>query len=297
MELYSDRLQEYCARIERAIPSYLPSKNPLYGTLTEAMAYACEGGGKRLRPVLMLEWTRLCGGDPYTALPFACALEMIHSYSLVHDDLPCMDNSPLRRGKPSTHKAFGEDIALLAGDALLNRSFEVCLSAENRKGLSEEAVLKATALLAETAGIHGMIGGQAIDLQSEGKTIDLTVLEKLQEGKTAALLRAACKMGAILGGGDAEKCRIAEDFGREIGLCFQIVDDILDVTSTEDVLGKPIGGDADLEKSTYVSILGIERARKLAEQRTDTAVRSLDAFGDEAEDLRRLAQSLLNRNA
>ena len=296
--LYDNRLQSHLERIERALPDYLPAEdNALQKMIFDAMAYACEGGGKRLRPVLVLEFCRLCGGEPAQALPFACAMEMVHSYSLAHDDLPCMDNSPLRRGKPSVHAAFGEDMALLAGDGLLTRAFEVMLSPENRRGLPAESVLNAAFALADAAGAYGMVGGQVIDLQSEGKAVGLPVLEQLQRGKTAALMSAACVMGCYLGGGDEKAVAFARQYGEELGLCFQIVDDILDVTATAEELGKPVGGDQIHEKTTYVSLLGMEEASRLAVERTERAVNALAAFGGEAESLRSLARALLMRQS
>ena len=296
--LYDNRLQSHLERIERALPDYLPAEdNALQKMIFDAMAYACEGGGKRLRPVLVLEFCRLCGGEPAQALPFACAMEMVHSYSLAHDDLPCMDNSPLRRGKPSVHAAFGEDMALLAGDGLLTRAFEVMLSPENRRGLPAESVLNAAFALADAAGAYGMVGGQVIDLQSEGKAVGLPVLDHLQRGKRAALMTAACVMGCYLGAGDEKAVASARQYGEELGLCFQIVDDILDVTATAEELGKPVGGDQIHEKTTYVSLLGMEEASRLAVERTERAVNALAAFGGEAESLRSLARALLMRQS
>lgn len=293
MALYTERLTRHLEAVEQAITAALPTAE---GDVSVAplMAYACEGGGKRIRPVLLLEFCRLCGGDPVKALPFAAAIEMIHSYSLVHDDLPCMDNSPLRRGKPSVHAAYGETMALLAGDALLNRAFEVMLSPQ--VAVPPEAALRAAYELAHRAGIHGMIGGQVLDLACEGKQIDLPTLQTLQEGKTAALLTAACRIGAILGGGSEEQVRQAGEYGYYLGLCFQIVDDILDVTSTAEELGKPVGSDSENEKSTYVSLLGLSEARRCAEDYTQQAIHSLDAFSEERTDLCALAQALLVRS-
>jgi geranylgeranyl diphosphate synthase type II len=228
-------------------------------------------------------------------MPFACGLEMIHSYSLVHDDLPCMDNSPLRRGKPSVHAAFGEDMALLAGDALLTRAFETMLNPAYLHDVTAEAAVRAAFTLADAAGIYGMVGGQVIDLQSEGKAIDLSTLEKLQEGKTAALIVAACVIGCIVGGGSDSQIAAARLYGENLGLCFQIVDDILDVTASAEELGKPVGSDAENEKVTYVSLLGIESACRLAVERTGQAIASLADFGEEADGLRTLAEALLNR--
>ena len=296
MAIYTNQLQAHCDRFEAVLPDYMPATGGLQTVVAEAMAYACADGGKRIRPVLTLEFCRLCGGDPAAAMPAAAAIEMIHSYSLVHDDLPCMDNSLLRRGKPSTHAVYGETMALLAGDGLLNLAFETILAARNRGNLTAEGVLGAASALADAAGIDGMVGGQVIDLDSEGKTIDLATLEALQRGKTAALLVGACVMGARLAGATPEQERAARTFGEGIGLSFQIIDDILDVTADAAKLGKPIGSDAENEKTTYVSLLGLEEARRLAAQRTAEAVEALSVFGDNADDLRQLAEALLTRD-
>ncbi len=293
MALYTARLTEHLAAAERALTAALPATGGAV-SVAPLMAYACEGGGKRLRPVLLLEFCHLCGGDTARALPFAAAIEFIHSYSLVHDDLPCMDNSLLRRGKPSVHAAYGETMALLAGDALLNRAFEVMLSPEAAAD-QEAAALRAAYELADRAGIHGMIGGQVLDLASEGKTIDLETLQALQEGKTAALLTAACRMGAILGGGSEQQLEAAGRYGYYLGLCFQIVDDILDVTATSEELGKPVGSDTENEKITYVSLLGLDEARRRAATYTQQAKEALTAFPDERADLCALADALLKR--
>ncbi len=294
--MYSEKLQAHLALFERELPAYLPKTGGLQTTVAEAMAYACTDGGKRIRPVLLMECCRLCGGDVNTAVPFAMAIEMIHSYSLVHDDLPCMDDSPLRRGRPSTHAAYGETMALLAGDGLLNLAFETMLRPSNMASLPAERVLGAASVLADAAGIDGMVGGQVIDLESEGKAIDLPVLEKLQEGKTAALITAACVMGACLAGATAAQQEAVRVYGYHIGLSFQIVDDILDVTVSAQELGKPVGSDADNDKVTYVSLLGLEEARRLAAERTKTAIEALAIFGEKADGLRQLAKALLIRN-
>ncbi len=295
MALYTERLSRHLSMVEAALPGYLPERGRLWDTVSEGMHYACEGGGKRLRPVLVLEFAHLCGGDVEAALPFACAIEMIHSYSLVHDDMPCMDDSPLRRGKPSVHAAYGEDMALLVGDGLLTRAFETMLDPKNRQ-VAPVRALAAAFTLADGAGIGGMVGGQTIDLQSEDKAIPMETLVELQEGKTAALLIAACVMGVQLAGGDNEKIEAARAFGRELGHGFQIVDDILDATADAAALGKPVGGDAAAGKSTYVTLLGLEKAKELAKERTEAALHALDAFGSESEDLRRLATALLTRD-
>lgn len=288
--LYNLRLQQHLRLIEQALPDYLPTGAD---DLSTAMRYACEAGGKRIRPVLTLEFCRLCGTEVERALPFACAVEMIHSYSLVHDDLPCMDDSPLRRGKPSVHAAFGEAAALLAGDALLTQAFQVMADAQ----VPAEFIAAAVSVLAGAAGGAGMVGGQMLDLDSEGKAISLNTLERLQQGKTAALLIAACELGCLAAGAGTAQRDAARRFGEGIGLSFQIVDDILDITSTNEALGKPTGSDQRNEKVTYVSLLGIEEARLWAARRTAEAEQALEPFGAEAGTLRRLSQALLLRES
>ncbi len=295
MELYSAYMQELLDLTERELTAAMPATDTPQKTVSEAMAYACAAGGKRLRPVLMLAFVKMCGGDVQAAAPYACAMEMIHSYSLVHDDLPCMDNSLLRRGRPSAFAKYGEDMALLAGDGLLTRAFEWGLAPQNAIRVGAQAALRAMQLLADAAGIDGMVGGQTIDLESEGKPITLETLQTLQEGKTGALLRASCEMGAVLGGADADKQAAAARYGAALGRAFQIVDDILDVTSDAATLGKPVRADEENEKVTYVSLLGLARARELADEQTQAALCALDVFGEEAEELRKLTKALLRR--
>lgn len=296
MGLYSPKMQQYLELIERELDDAMPSVNVMQKTVCEAMAYACEAGGKRLRPMLVLSFAALCGGDVIAAAPYACAMEMIHCYSLVHDDLPCMDNSLLRRGRPSTFAKYGEDMALLAGDGLLTRAFEWGLDEQNVARVGAVKAVKTLQLLADAAGIYGMVGGQTIDLESEGKTIDYPTLRELQEGKTVALLRASCEIGAVLGGADAQKQQVAAEYGAALGRAFQIVDDILDVTASEEELGKPVGADEGNRKVTYVSLFGLERAKALADEQTAKALEALSVFGEEAGDLRTLTKALLNRN-
>ena len=294
--LYSKIMEEHLAAVEKALPEYLPfGDSAAQKTVFDAMEYACAAGGKRLRPVLLMEFCRICGGNVKQALPFACAIEMVHSYSLVHDDLPCMDDSPLRRGRPSAHAAFGEDIALLAGDGLLNRAFEVMLNKAYQDDLAPEYAMHAAFSLANAAGAYGMVGGQVIDLQCEGKAIDLNTLEDLQWKKTAALIIAACEMGCYTAGEDREKLTAARRYGEQLGLCFQIVDDILDVTATQEELGKPTGSDDVNSKATFVSLLGLEKAKRLAGERTEKAIEALTCFGEQADGLKNLALALLQR--
>ncbi len=297
MSLYSASMQHLLELTERELEEAMPSVDVGQKTVCEAMAYACAAGGRRLRPVLVLAFTKLCGGDVYAAAPYACAMEMIHSYSLVHDDLPCMDNSLLRRGRPSTFAKYGEDMALLAGDGLLTRAFEWGLAPQNVARVGAVKAVEAMHILADAAGIYGMVGGQTIDLESEGQTIDLATLQVLQEGKTGALLRASCEMGAVLGGADAQKRQAAAAYGAALGRAFQIVDDILDVTANEEELGKPVGADEDNQKVTYVSLLGLDGAKALAAEQTDKALEALSVFSDEAAELRALTGSLLGRHA
>ena len=243
-------------KIEEALKGYLPQEKDLRKTLFASMEYSLMAGGKRLRPQLVLEFCRLCGGREEQAMPFACAVEMIHSYSLIHDDLPCMDDDDLRRGKPTNHKVYGEAAALLAGDALLTLAFETMLSPESVQAVGAGRAAAAAGELARAAGAHGMVGGQIIDLESEGKQVPLEVLEKMDEGKTGALILAACRMGCILAGASEDQKKAAEVYARSIGLAFQIEDDLLDVTGDAALLGKNTGMDSAREKSTYVSPAG-----------------------------------------
>ena len=296
MGLYSPKMQQYLELIECELDRAMPSVEVMQKTVCEAMAYACEAGGKRLRPMLVLTFAALCGGDVQAAAPYACAMEMIHSYSLVHDDLPCMDNSLLRRGRPSTFAKYGEDMALLAGDGLLTRAFEWGLDADNVACVGAVKAVEAMQLLACAAGIYGMVGGQTIDLESEGKAIDYPTLRELQYGKTVALLRASCEMGVVLADGDEEKRQAAATYGEALGRAFQIVDDILDVTANEEELGKPVGADEGNQKVTYVSLFGLEKAKLLADEQTEKALQALAVFGEEADELRVLTKALLDRN-
>lgn len=278
----------YLDEINSALKEYLPTADDV---VSQAMRYSVENGGKRIRPALLLEFCRVCGGDYKKAVPFACALEMIHTYSLIHDDLPCMDNDDFRRGKPSCHIAFGEEYALLAGDALLTLAFETAM----KSNLSAEITVKAAKELAKAAGVMGMVGGQVLDLQNEGKKVGVSDLQKTDELKTGELIRVACVLGCVCAGADDKKIAAAEKYAHDIGIAFQIVDDILDVTSDEETLGKPIGSDEENQKSTYVSLLGIEKSRKTAEELTLNAQKALDAFDGDVTSLKDFAEKLKNR--
>ncbi len=282
----------YISDIELKLKEVLAKKDCEYSHLIEAMAYSAEAGGKRIRPCLLMEFMRISGGDPENALNFAVALEMIHTYSLIHDDLPCMDDDDMRRGKPSCHIKFGESTALLAGDALLTDAFKVALSTEN---VPFDRVCRAAKALSECAGSDGMIGGQVIDLKYEEKTASLDVVKELYRLKTGGLLKAAASIGCILAGASEEKIESAIKFAENVGLSFQIRDDILDVISTEEELGKPIGSDTESQKSTYVSLVGLEHAQKDVQKFTDESIENLKIFGDEANDLKEFALALAGR--
>ncbi len=290
------RFDSYLEMINRRLTALLPVCTYDAPDVCDAMRYSLDGGGKRIRPVLLLESCRLCGGDVADALDFACALEMIHTYSLVHDDLPCMDDDDMRRGKPACHIAFGEATAVLAGDALLTQAFAAAANSEAAKKTPARA-LEAIALLSKYAGAEGMIGGQVVDLQSEGKTIALSRLQTMDSLKTGALMRAACEIGAVLAGADNEKRAVLVRYAEALGQAFQIVDDILDVTSDVQTLGKPIGSDAELQKSTYVSLLGLDRAKAAAKDCTAAAIDALNVFGADAAFLRSLAENLMTRTS
>lgn len=255
------------------------------------MKYSLMAGGKRIRPILTFEFCRLCGGNIEDAVPFACAVEMIHTYSLIHDDLPCMDNDDFRRGKPSNHKVYGENIALLAGDALISLAFEAMLSSD----VNSDIKAKASLSLAKASGAKAMVLGQVIDIKSENKKIDLDLLKMMDEKKTGALISSACEIGCIVGNGTDDKIKSAVSFGDSIGLAYQIVDDILDVVSSKEELGKPIKSDENSNKSTYVSILGIDKSRKLVDKLTQEAIKSLDKFDEDTSYLKDLALKLTTR--
>ena len=260
--------------------------------MLEAMAYSLNNGGKRIRPMLTLEFCRVCGGDYMKAVPLALAAEMIHTYSLIHDDLPCMDNDDMRRGKLSSHKAFGEANALLAGDSLLTFAFETALSAP---GLDAQKRCETALELAKAAGCSGMIAGQVMDLANEAKSVSVDGIKATDRLKTGEMIRASALLGCIAAGADEEKIEAAKKYCENIGLAFQIVDDILDVTSDEATLGKPIGSDSENKKSTYVSLLGLEKSARYAHELTERAKSALDIFGCEGEFLSELADKLSNR--
>ena len=288
-----ETFERYLSMVEEALRKALPQppKNSLTGPVTESMGYSLFVGGKRIRPVLTLAFCDLCGGRPETALPFACAVEMIHTYSLIHDDLPCMDDDDLRRGKPANHKVYGEAMALLAGDGLLTKAFETALAFAG----PSSAALEGARILAQCAGADGMVGGQCIDLNSEGKDVDLALLREMDLGKTVALISAACQMGCVAAGAGEERLKSARSYAEGIGMAFQIRDDILDVLGDAATLGKNVGMDGARDKRNYVSLLGVEKAQQLVESFTAQAEQALDSFPEDTNFLKGLARQLATR--
>ena len=281
----ADLVEEGLLRELKKVPAYDE-------TLEKAMEYSLMAGGKRLRPVLLMAAADAVGKDGAAFLTTGCAIEMLHTYSLIHDDLPAMDNDDYRRGKPTNHKVFGDGIAVLAGDALLTLAFEVMLRQE---GAAPETLVTVVSEMSRAAGPYGMVGGQVLDLEGEGRRLDLAALRKIHMGKTGALFCAAIRSGAILAGAKEEELAALTLYAERFGLAFQITDDILDVTGDEAAIGKPVGSDVRNEKATYVTRTSLEEAKKLAEDAVDEAVEALDIFGERAAFLRDLALFLLGR--
>ncbi|MDE6580823.1 MAG: polyprenyl synthetase family protein [Ruminiclostridium sp.] len=280
--------------VDKALDKYMDFPNLKQGRLFEAMRYSLKAGGKRIRPVLALEFAKICGGEQESALPAACAIEMMHTFSLIHDDLPCMDNDDMRRGRPSCHKAFDEATALLAGDALEMYPFEVLTYSVNC-GVSAENALKMVKMLSWCAGVMGMIGGQQIDTEFEGQPFSEEELLQMYRLKTSRLLQGAVCMGCLSADADDDTVKNAFKYADRLGLAFQIIDDILDVCGDEKDLGKPIGSDKENNKTTYVTLVGLDRAKKKAELLTEEALSTLDKF-ENVQFLKQLTLKLLNRN-
>lgn len=284
--------QERVAIIEEALIQHLDEAHALDKKLTEAMKYSLTAGGKRLRPILLMASADAVGGRGLDYLPVACGIEMIHTYSLIHDDLPAMDNDDYRRGKLTNHKVYGEDIAILAGDGLLTQAFEVMLRQE---GVAPDVLVRVIREMSIAAGPNGMVGGQAMDQQAEGKQIPMEQLRKLHMGKTGALFKAAIRCGAILAGATEEQLEKLTTYAESFGLTFQITDDILDVIGDEAEIGKPVGSDERNNKSTYVTLTSLEKAQQLAKEAVDEGVAAVEGFGEEAIFLQDLLKSMLGR--
>lgn len=280
--------------VERALKAALPAPEPdsPSAPVAEAMRYSLLAGGKRVRPMLTLAFCALCGEDWHSALPFACGVEMVHTYSLIHDDLPCMDDDSLRRGRPTCHKVYGEAMALLAGDGLLTQAFETVLAFPD-----PVKAAAAAKCLAGLAGYQGMVGGQCIDLSAGGQEVTIGLLKEMDQGKTVALIDAACRMGCIAAGAGEAQLAAASRYAQGVGMAFQIRDDILDVLGDAETLGKNTGMDAVRDKRNYVSLLGVETAQELVESYTGQAVDALGIFPQDQSFLAELAQALANRDS
>ena len=292
---YEREREQKVEEIEALLTKYLPSKEGLQKIIMEAMEYSLMAGGKRLRPMLMQETYRLFGGEGELVEPFMAAMEMIHTYSLVHDDLPAMDNDEYRRGRKTTHVVYGEDMGILAGDALLNYAFETASSAFEQ--FPDKALLigKALRVLSAKAGIHGMIGGQVVDVKETGHAVSREVLDFIYELKTGALIESSMMIGAILAGASDGDVKKVEKIVSNVGFAFQVQDDILDVTSTSEVLGKPVHSDEKNEKSTYVTLVGLKKAGRLVETASMEAVRLLGELPGENGYLAWLIEKLIHR--
>lgn len=289
-------LQERKAEVDKALRTYLPPQDHPPPLLHEAMHYSLFAGGKRIRPILHLATVSASGGDDEACMPFACALEFIHTYSLIHDDLPAMDDDDLRRGRPTNHKVFGEAVAVLAGDALLTEAFRLISNEQLRERFEPGALLWATHELAHAAGSQGMVGGQAVDIASEGQDVDATTLNYIHTHKTGALIRASIRTGAILNVAPSDHLECFTRFGEALGLAFQIRDDLLNVEGDPERLGKSVGTDASKGKATYPALFGIERARERLCELVEKAVQEISPFDHRADPLREIARYMVERD-
>lgn len=291
---FKDELKKRVNDVEVLLNEYMPKEEGYQKTIFESMNYSLSAGGKRLRPILTLEACKLVGGNEKDAIPFAVAIEMIHTYSLIHDDLPALDNDDLRRGRKTNHKVYGEAMAILAGDGLLNYAYEIMLRESIRKEDSNR-YLKAINEIAKASGIYGMIGGQVVDIESEGKSIDMDKLDFIHMNKTAAIIVGCMRAGAIVGGATDEQLENITEYAKNIGLSFQIVDDILDVIGDEVKLGKKVGSDIDNDKSTYPSLIGLEKSKEIASKLILEAKMSIGNFDKDREFLNGLADYIVDR--
>lgn len=291
---FQDELKKRTEQIEELLRQYLPAEEGFARTMAEAMNYSMCAGGKRLRPMLMLETNRLFGGDERLVRPFMAAIEMIHTHSLIHDDLPAIDNDDYRRGRLTTHKVYGEAMGVLSGVTLLNYAYETMLKAfEAAPG--DERIIRAMGVMAEKSGIYGMLGGQGVDVENDGKPLDQEMLDYIYKHKTSALIEASMMAGAILAGAGTEQVKLIEKAASDIGLAFQIQDDILDVTSTSEELGKPVHSDEKNHKVTYVTLFGIQEASRQVAGLSKEAVAILDSLEQKNEFLCALIRELVSR--
>jgi geranylgeranyl diphosphate synthase type II len=292
-----DYLRDRSMLVDKALDRWLPGDNHLPHALHQAMRYSIFAGGKRLRPILMIAASEAVGGSAEQVLHAACAMEMIHTYSLIHDDLPAMDDDDVRRGRPTNHKVYGEAVAILAGDALLTEAFRLLADAEANRSTPPATVLRIIELVARYSGSQGMVGGQVVDMESEGLEIDFPTLEYIHTHKTGGLILASVQVGALLGGGDEQQFAALSRFGGAAGLAFQIADDILDVVGDQAELGKNVGSDQARGKATYPALLGLAEARQRAKELCDLAVDALTPLGAAAEPLQTLARYIVDRNS
>lgn len=288
---FKENLNKKREQVEDYLRKYVTNDRKMPDTLYRAMEYSLFAGGKRLRPILLLSSCELCNGEPLKAMPLACAVEMIHTYSLIHDDLPAMDDDDFRRGKPTNHRVFGEGIAVLAGDGLLNSAFELMLDTEDPNGNNFEAMR----VIARAAGVTGMIGGQVMDLEYEGKDISFEDLKSMYLKKTGALISGALMAGALTAGCSDTEMQKIRSCGEDLGLAFQIRDDILDVIGEESVMGKDAGSDLSRDKSTCVALLGLEGALTMVQSLTARTKERFEEFGDRARFLIQLTDYLVDR--
>ncbi|PTY01904.1 farnesyl-diphosphate synthase [Verrucomicrobia bacterium LW23] len=279
-------------RVEQALNTVLPSAETRPRTIHDAMRYSIFAGGKRLRPILCLAAAEVIGGEYENALPLACAVEIVHTYSLIHDDLPCMDNDDFRRGKPTSHKVYGEGMAVLAGDALLTIAFEAAAGARATERYNHAAMILE---LARASGSQGMVAGQVADIEGEGKKISVEDLQYIHLNKTAALITASIRLGGMAANAEPAQLDALTTFGRSLGLAFQVIDDILDITQTTEQLGKSAGKDVAAQKATYPALLGLDRAREIADELTTASRSALQPFGEKGKPLEMIADYLLDR--
>ena len=288
-------LDERKTLVDKALQKFMPRPSGLASDVINAMNYSLFAGGKRVRPILCMAGAEAVGGSTDSVVPVACAIELIHTYSLIHDDLPVMDNDDLRRGKPTNHKVFGEAVALLAGDGLLTLAFNLMAGYGAEKEVEKKALLRVIDLIASAAGYKGMVGGQVVDITYEGKEPDPSVVEYIHRHKTAALIAASVTAGTILAGGNKDEEKSINRYGQQVGLAFQIADDILNIQGDRNIMGKGTGSDKEKGKMTYPSVFGTAESTKIQKELIKNAIESLKGFDNRAEPLRDLARYIINR--
>jgi len=288
-------LAEKRALIDETLKGFMPEPEGPTSELIRAMDYSLFAGGKRLRPILCMAGAEAVGGEGRDALPVACALEMIHTYSLIHDDLPAMDNDDMRRGKPTSHKVFGEAMAILAGDGLLTEAFNLMIRSDLPEKIGTARFQEVITLISLAAGHRGIVGGQAVDVMMEGKEVDSSIVDFIHNHKTGALISASVSSGAILGGGSRQELDEIASYGNKIGLAFQISDDILNIEGDSEEMGKKAGSDEQKRKNTYPSVYGMERSKVILKESVDAAINSLKRFGNSADPLRQIADYIIER--